>query len=124
MIVRKRPHYGGFTVMESPSNVNVFRSYYEARLYDIGPFESRPEDQFNIVGTHALFSGDARQFYIEQGVYPPQKDTTSVTLSYACKLTHSTYLTPGLAFTNNPSFLTAPGQGHDLNFFIAFNTYL
>jgi porin len=119
-----RGWYGGFTVMESPSNVNVFRSYYEVRLYDIGPFESRPEDQFNIVGTHALFSGDARQFYIEQGVYPPQKDTSSVTLAYAYKLTHSTYLQSGLAFTNNPSFLTEPGQGHDLNFFISFNTYL
>jgi len=119
-----RGWYGGFTVMESPSNVNVFRSYYEARLYDIGPFASRPEDQFNIVATHALFSGDARQFYIEQGVYPPQKDTTSVTLAYAYKLTHATFLQSGLAFTNNPSFLTEPGQGRDLNFFISFSTYL
>jgi porin len=110
--------------MESPSNVNVFRSYYEARLYDIGPFASRPEDQFNIVATHALFSGDARQFYIEQGVYPPQEDTTSVTLAYAYKLTHATFLQSGLAFTNNPSFLTEPGQGRDLNFFISFSTYL
>jgi porin len=119
-----RGWYGGFTVMESPSNVNVFRSYYEARLYDIGPFKSRPEDQFDIVGTHALFSGDARQFYIEQGVYPPQKDTSSVTMSYAYKLIHSTYLTTGLTFTNNPSFLTEPGQGHDLNFFLSFIAYL
>jgi porin len=119
-----RGWYGGFTVMESPSNVNVFRSYYEARVYDIGPFESRPEDQFNIVGTHALFSGDARQYYIEQGVYPPRKDTTSVTMSYAYKLTHSTYLTPGLSFTNHPSFITEPGQGHDLNFFLSFIAYL
>jgi porin len=119
-----RGWYGGFTVMESPSNVNVFRSYYEVRLYDIGPFESRPADQFDIVATHALFSGDARQFYIEQGVYPPQKDTSSVTMSYAYKLARSTYLTPGLTFTNNPSFLTEPGQGHDLNFFIFFITFL
>jgi porin len=119
-----RGWYGGFTVMESPSNVNVFRSYYEVRLYDIGPFESRPEDQFNIVGTHALFSGDARQFYIEQGVYPPQKDTSSVTMSYACAVTHSMFIISGLAFTNNPSFLTEPGEGHDLNFFISFFTYL
>jgi porin len=119
-----RGWYGGFTVMESPSNVNVFRSYYEVRLYDIAPFESRPEDQFAIVGTHALFSGDARQFYIEQGFYPPQKDTSSVTMSYAYKLTHATYLQSGLAFTNNPSFLTEPGQGHDLNFFISLSTDL
>jgi porin len=119
-----RGWYGGFTVMESPSNVNVFRSYYEARIYDISPFASRPFDQFNIVATQSSFSGDARQFYIEQGVYPPQKDTTSVTMSYACKLTHSTYLTPGFTFTNHPSFITEPGQGHDLSFFLSFNTYL
>jgi len=119
-----RGWYGGFTVMESPSNVNVFRSYYEARLYDIGPFESRPEDQLNIVVSHALFSGDAQNFYIKQGVYPPRQDTTSVTLAYAYKLTHSTFLQSGLAFTNNPSFLTETKQGHDLNCFIAFSTYL
>ena len=30
--------YGGFSVMESPSNVNVFRRYYEVRLYDKAPY--------------------------------------------------------------------------------------
>jgi hypothetical protein len=65
-----------------------------------------------------------RQYYIEQGVYPPQKDTTSVTMSYAYKLARSTHLAPGLTFTNNPSFLTEPGQRHDLNFFIFFISFL
>jgi porin len=119
-----RGWYGGFTVMESPSSVNVFRSYYEARVYDISPFKSRPEDQFNIVATYSLFSTDARQYYIDQGVYPPRNDSTSVTLSYACKLTHGIYVTPGLSFTNHPSFITEPGQGHDLNFFLSVAVYL
>jgi porin len=119
-----RGWYGGFTIMESPSDVNVFRSYYEVRLYDISPFKSRPADQFNIVGTHSLFSRDARQYYIDQGLYPPQKDTTSVTAAYAYKVTHGTYIQTGLSFTNHPSFITEPGQGHDLNFFLFFVTYL
>jgi porin len=119
-----RGWYGGFSVMESPSDVNVFRTYYEARIYDISPFASRPFDQFNIVATHALFSGDARQYYIGQGVYPPQKDTTSVTVGYAYKVAHGMYVTPGLTFTNHPSFLTEPGQGHDLNFTLYFIAYL
>jgi porin len=117
-----RGWYGGFSFMESPSNVNVFRTYYEARFYDIAPFKSRPADQFDIVATHTLFSGDARQSYIDQGVYPPQKDTTSVTLSYAIKPTHGVYLIPGLTFTDHPSFIPSPRQGHDLNFFLAFSS--
>jgi len=52
--------------MESPSNVNVFRSYYEARVYNISPFENRPADQFNMVATYSVFSRDARQYYIDQ----------------------------------------------------------
>jgi porin len=118
-----RGWYGGFSFMESPSDVNVFRTYYEARIYDISPFASRPFDQFNIVATHSVFSGDARQYYINQGVYPPQKDTTSVTVGYAYKATHGFYVTPSLTFTNHPSFITEPGQGHDLNFtlfYVAF----
>jgi porin len=119
-----RGWYGGFSVMESPSSVNVFRSYYEARIYDISPFVSRPFDQFNIVATHAMFSKDARQYFINLGTYPPQKDTTSVTMGYAYKVAHGTYLQPGLSFTNHPSFITEPGQGHDLNFFLGFVIFL
>jgi porin len=106
--------------MESPAKVDVFRSYYEARIYDIGPFASRPFDQFNIVATHDTFSQDARQYYINLGTYPPQKDTSSVTMGYACKLAHGIYFTNGLTFTNHASFITEPGQGHDLNFFSNF----
>jgi porin len=119
-----RGWYGGFSVMESPSNVNVFRSYYEARVYDIAPFKSRPADQFNVVSTYSLFSGDARQYYFKQGFYPPRKSTASVTMAYAYKVTHGTYITPGLSYTNNPSFIYEPGQGHDLNFFLSINCYL
>jgi porin len=119
-----RGWYGGFSVMESPSDVNVFRSYYEVRIYDISPFASRPFDQFNIVGTHATFSQDARQYFINLGTYPPQKNTTSVTMGYAYKVAPGTYLQPGLSFTDHPSFIPAPGQGHDLNFFLSFLTFL
>jgi porin len=111
-----RGWYGGFTVMESPAKVNVFRSDDEARIYDIGPFKSRPFDQFNIVGTYRTFSQDARQYYIDLGTYPPQKNTTSVTMGYAFKAAHGTYLTVNLAYVNHPSFITAPGEGQDLNF--------
>jgi porin len=118
-----RGWYGGFSVMESPSNVNVFRNYYEARVYNIGPFKSRPADQANIVATYSLFSRDARHYYIDRGVYPSQKDTASVTLSYTYKAARGTYLTPGLSFTSNPTFIYEPGQGHDLNFFFSFSAH-
>jgi hypothetical protein len=43
--------------MESPANVNVFHSYYEARVY-----ASRPADQFNVVATCSTFSQDVLQW--------------------------------------------------------------
>jgi porin len=80
--------YGGITMMYSPSDVNVFRRYYEARLYDIGPFRSRPADQFNIVATYSVFSEEARKALLTSGqaIYPPRKNSTSVTVSYASRL--------------------------------------
>jgi porin len=120
-----RGWYAGLSVMESPPNVDVFRNYFEARVYNLGPFQSRPGDAFNIVATYSEFSSYARQYYIEQlGLYPPQKNTTSLNMSYAWHVLPGTYLIPGLGFTNHPSFITAAGQGHDLNFFLSFGAYL
>jgi porin len=96
--------YGGFRVMDSPANVNVFRQYDELRLYDIGRFSSRPFDMASLVVTHSSFSRDARQATILGGGYPPPTDTTSVTGSYAYKLAHGTYLIPVFSYTAHPSF--------------------
>jgi porin len=112
-----RGWYGGFTIMDSPSNVNVFRRYYETRFYDVGPFAHRPFDQLGLVATHSLFSEDARNHFIRQGVYPPRKASTSLTANYAYKAGPDFYVTSGLTYTDHPSFIYAPGQGHDLNFF-------
>jgi porin len=114
-----RGWYGGFTVMESPANVNVFRRYYETRLYNIGPFESRPFDQFGVVATHHEFSKDARDFFIDQGVNPPREDATSLTVNYAYKVGPDSYVTSGLTYTDHPSFIYEPGQGHALNLFVS-----
>jgi porin len=115
--------YGGFTIMDSPANVNAFRQYYELRLYEIGHFSSRPFDMGSFVVTHSSFSRDARQATISGGAYPPPTDTTSVTGSYAFKVLPGTYLIPGLSYTAHPSFITAPKQGNDLNFFLTFTAF-
>jgi porin len=116
--------YGGFSVMDSPANVNVFRQYDELRLYDIGPFSSRPFDVGSLVVTHTSFSRDARQATIFGGGYPPPTDTTSVTGSYAFKVTHGTYLIPVFSYTAHPSFVTAPKQGNDLNFILTLTAFM
>jgi len=115
--------YGGFSVMDSPANVNVFRQYDELRLYDIGRFSSRPFDMASLVVTHSSFSRDARQATILGGGYPPPTDTTSVTGSYAYKLAHGTYLIPVFSYTAHPSFITAPKQGNDLNFILTIAVF-
>lgn len=118
-----RGWYVGFSIMDSPSNVNVFQQYYEARVYLIAPFRSRPSDLLSIVATHSRFSGDAQHFFIQQGALP-QKETTSTTVSYAVKVTHGIFIQPGISYTDHPSFITARGQGHDLNFFLSMSAYL
>jgi hypothetical protein len=97
----------------------VFRRYYEARLYNIGPFASRPVDQFGIVATHSIFSDDARAFYLGKGVYPPRSDTSSLTFNYAYKMAPGSWLVSGLTYTDHPSFIYEPGQGHALNLFVS-----
>ena len=119
-----RGWYAGFTFMDSPSEVNVFRRYYEARFYADAPFRTRLGDQFSIVFTHSLFSKDARRALIAGGAFPPPTDATSVTLSYALKVAHGIYLDPGLTYTNHPSFVTTPNEGHDLNLLVAVTVYL
>jgi porin len=116
--------YGGFSVMDSPANVNVFRHYEELRLYDIGRFSSRPFDMASLVVTHSSFSRDARQATISGGSYPPPTDTTSVSGTYAFKLAPGTYIIPVLGYTAHPSFITAPKQGNDLNIILTLSIFM
>jgi hypothetical protein len=76
-----------------------------------------------MVASYSEFSSYARQYYIDLGLHP-QKNTTSLNMSYALHALPGTYVIPGLGFTNHPSFITAPGQGHDLNFFLALSFVL
>jgi porin len=116
--------YGGFSVMDSPANVNVFRQYDELRLYDIGPFSSRPFDMASLVVTHSSFSKDARQATTSGGSYPPPTDTTSISGTYAFKLAPGTYIIPVLGYTAHPSFITAPKQGNDLNIILTLTIFM
>ena len=116
--------YGGFSVMDSPANVNVFRQYYELRLYDIGRFSSRPFDMASLVVTYSSFSRDARQATISGGGYPPPTDTTSVTGTYAFKVAPDTYIIPVFSYTAHPSFITAPKQGNDLNIILTLTIFM
>jgi hypothetical protein len=59
-----------------------------------------------------------------QAIYPPRKDSTSVTVSYALKVGPSTYLVPALSYTDHPSFAAVLGEGSDLNISMDFNVYL
>jgi porin len=116
--------YGGFSVMDSPADVNVFRHYEELRLYDIGIFSSRPFDLASFVVTHSSFSQDARQATISGGSYPPPTDTTSITGEYAFKLAPGTYIIPVLGYTAHPSFITAPKHGNDLNIILTLSIFM
>ena len=110
--------------MLNPGDVDVFQRYYEARFYNDGPFASRPSDQLSMVFSTTSFSEAARLAQIDAGAFAPPKNSTSETISYAYKATHGVYIHPGFTYTNNPSFVTYPGIGHDLNFFINIFIFL
>jgi len=48
--------YAGFSVEYSPSALNLFSQYYEARVYSLGLLPSRPSDQASLVFGDSFFS--------------------------------------------------------------------
>lgn len=62
-------------------NVNVISQYYEARLYSVGLFESRPADGITLNINHSSYSNAARMAYTAQGITTPSGQL-GVTVSY------------------------------------------
>ena len=50
--------YAGGSFEFTAASMNRYSRYYEARLYKMGPFHSRPNDMMTLIGTRTNFSPD------------------------------------------------------------------
>ena len=116
--------YVGGTFEYAPQRTTPISQYAEARLYSLGPFDSRPTDVVSFVYNHQVFS-----HYIPDSLNPVAAAAAQVgiavpmavhasnayTLSYLAHIAPGAYVSTGLAYTDHPSAVTFRGEGHALN---------
>jgi porin len=89
--------YVGGTAMSAPAEFNAYDKYYEARIYQKAPFQSRPDDVFSLI---AAYRGHSR--YVTDSLEAQGKtvwhNSPSVTGSYSMHVSRGNYLTVGLGW--------------------------
>ncbi len=96
--------YAGASAFWAPSNVNSMTQFYEGRVYQLGPIKARPLDSVALRVGYTKYSDIAQSSNEARGIYANDHQF-SVTGSYTFHATHGLYLTPGVAYIKNPSFI-------------------
>ena len=100
-----RPWHGlylGGSAMTAASKFNAFNRYYEARLYQMGTFRSRPGDVASILATYTGHSHYVTDTLVAQG-NTVWRNGASVTGSYNLHLAPGNYLSLGLSYIHGPA---------------------
>ena len=120
---RARPSqgiYAGASAIGDSTDLNAYTRYYEFRLYDEGPFPSRPGDTLSFVATYSDFSR-----YTVAGLAAQGKgfwrNSSSLTGSYTVRMSRGNYLGAGLSFVAGPAI--TPRVANALSFTIAYNMF-
>ena len=111
--------YAGFTYMYTPPETRAFYQYYEARVYWIGPFDSRPQDMLTFSYTHNDISKYITSLTNLNSALTnvfANKYTNTYGLTYFARLMPGVYGTVGIAYTDHPSISYFPTEGPSLNF--------
>ena len=115
--------YAGFSVEYSPSSLNRFSQYYEARLYGLGLIPGREHDQTSVVFTDSFFSRILTEQAFRAGELA-HHDSKNVTFSYNARLINGVYLNGAIGYTNNPTSVTYfSNTGSDLNLSTSIGIY-
>jgi porin len=108
--------YAGFTVMDSPAEVDRFAQYYEFRVYMKGPFANRPFDSMSLVVNQNRFSKYAVASSEARGLLTDDQATTT-SLGYTANVLPGVFLTSGLSYVNHPRTVTTIAEQRSaLNF--------
>ena len=92
----------GGSAMVVPADLDVYRLYYEERVYYAAPFRSRPDDFASVVASYTAYSQDTLRSLAAAGK-TFWRASDSVTGSYTLHLARGTYLGLGLSYVNGPS---------------------
>jgi carbohydrate-selective porin OprB len=93
----------GASAFYANPEVNVISQYYEARLYTVGLFESRPVDGITLNLNHSTYSSKARNSVAFQDVNAPAGQLQT-TVSYSAHIIKGLYLSPNLSYVHHPAF--------------------
>ncbi|VVO58583.1 hypothetical protein PS900_00677 [Pseudomonas fluorescens] len=96
--------YVGATAYKAPEDVNAYTNSYEARLYWIGPVESRPTDTVSFKYNYNKFSSDLGRASEAQGAFF-NSDQTQYALSYSAHAFRGVYMIPSVIYTKHPSII-------------------
>jgi hypothetical protein len=105
--------YVGGSVMTASPQFNAYDKYYEARLYQEGPFRRRPYDVTSLVASYTGYSKYATDNLIAQG-NTVWRSSTSLTGSYSLHISPGNYLSLGLSYVHGPAI--APHVPDAFNF--------
>jgi porin len=111
--------YVGGTAMYTPPETAAFYQYYEARLYWLAPFASRPRDLISLVYNHNEVSPHLVDFvngFATETWVGARYSTNTITAAYTTLLPPNVWLSLGVAYTDHPSISHFPGEGSSLNF--------
>jgi porin len=111
--------YAGVSAMYAPPEYLAFSQYYEARLYSLGLFDSRPEDLILLTYSRNEFShylvSNLDLSAPQTGIFAAGSGSNTVTFAYTAKLRPGQYFTVGASYTDHPSLAVVKNQGSDLN---------
>lgn len=93
----------GASAFYADPDVNVISQYYEARLYTVGLFESRPDDGITFNVNHSGYSSKARDSVAYQDINTPAGQLQT-TVSYSAHVMKGLYLSPNLSYVHHPAF--------------------
>lgn len=94
--------YFGTSFNYAPPARNLYSQYYEARVYAVGPFKSRPSDLATFVLSYNRLGDAALRSIVPQG--GAQDYVISGIGSYSYHLTNGIFLQPGLGVIKNATY--------------------
>ncbi len=98
----RRGLYAGASWMWADPNIVAYSQYYEARIYDVGPFASRPNDQVAFVANMTGVSQGYRLQLREKG-YGTSTQIVQLTASYTYHIAAGVFFTGGFIYAIHPS---------------------
>jgi porin len=111
--------YLGGTAMTVPPEFNRYDKYYEARLYQRGPFASRPTDVLTLVAGYRGHSKHFTESLVAQGK-TVWRSSTSLTGTYTLHAARGNYLS--LSYARGPAL--SPRVEDALTFTVNWGLYL